>query len=173
MIRLKALLKEISEKFIFTKQINESITIRETLKSFENINIDSLQNQTTRLIGLYNRDGKIEEKDFLKVKSMVDMIYSSIDGETEPKKYQIFLDKASNMELSDLVKNLSSIMLKLITNIKQFYMEIKSNNLKIAEKKLFDDVNPLSKTVMLYLDMINDKNSQSESDLTNVNIPIL
>ncbi len=97
MIRLKTLLKEISEKFIFTKQLNESITIRETLKSFENINIDSLQNQTTRLIGLYNRDGKIEEKDFLKVKSMVDMIYSSIDGETEPKKYQIFLDPVSEI----------------------------------------------------------------------------
>jgi hypothetical protein len=163
MIRLKDIILEITNQFRFDKKINEAVTIGETLKSFDNINIDSLQNLTTRLVGLYNRDGKIEEKDFLKVKSMVDMIYASIDGDAEPGKYQIFLDRARENDLSELVKNLSSMILKLVTSIKQFYNEIKSNNLKIAEKKLFDDINPLSKTVMLYLDMINDKNTESDN----------
>jgi hypothetical protein len=168
MIKLKSLINKINQEFIFTEKINESITIRETLNSFNNINVDSLQNLTTRLIGLYKRDGKIEEKDFIKVKSIVDMIYASIDGETEPKKYQMILDNAAKLELTELVNNLSRVVFKLVTNIKQFYLDIKSNNLKIAEKNLFDDINPLSKTVMIYLDMINDKNSKIDTpgDLT-------
>ena len=144
--------------------IGESINIGETLKSFNNINIDSLQNLTTRLIGLYKRDNKIEEKDFLKVKSMVDMIYASIDGESGPGKYQMILDKAKGMDLSELVKNLSSVVIRLVSVIKQFYLDIKSNNYKIAEKKLFDDINPLSKTVMMYLDIIKDMN---DNETTN------
>jgi len=152
----------LAEEFGFRTKINENTTIRETFKSFNDINIDSLQNLTTRLIGLYKRDGKIEEKEFLKVKSMVDMIYASIDGETGPGKYQIFLDNVQGKDLPELVKNLSSVVLKLVTNVKQFYNEIKSNNYKVAERKLFDDINPLSKMVMMYLDMINDKNNESE-----------
>lgn len=157
--------KVLFEEFSFKTRINENITIRETLKSFENINIDSLQNLTTRLIGLYKRDGIIEEKDFLKVKAMVDMIYASIDGETGPEKYQLILDKAQEYNLDELVKNLSSVVLRLVSSVKGFYQEIKSHNLKEAEKKLFSDINPISKMVMMYLDMIEDK-SQTESDDT-------
>jgi len=158
--------KVLVEEFTFRIKINENINIGNTLKSFDDINIDSLHNLTRRLVGLYERDNKIEEKDFLKVKSMVGMIYSSIDGESEPGKYQMILDKAMDMDLPELVKNLNSIVLKLVSNIKNLYLDIKSNNYKVAEKKLFDDINPLSKTVMLYLDMIEDKNGESEFDDT-------
>jgi hypothetical protein len=156
--------KVLVEEFSFKRKINENTDIRKTLKSFDEINIDSLQNLTRRLVGLYERDNKIEEKDFLKVKSMVGMVYSSIDGESEPGKYQMILDKAMDMDLPELVKNLNGVVLRLVSNIKQLYLDIKSNNYKIAEKKLFNDINPLSKTVMLYLDMIEDKNGEPEFD---------
>jgi len=162
--------KVLVEEFAFRKNINENNKIGDTLKSFNDINIDSLQNLTTRLIGLFKRDNRIEEKDFLKVKSMVDMIYASIDGDAEPGKYQIFLDKAQGNDLPELVKNLSSMVLRLVTSVKQFYNEIKSNNYKVAEKKLFDDINPLSKTLMLYLDMINDESEFESDDSVNESI---
>ena len=162
--------KVLVEEFDFRKNINENNKIGDTLKSFNDINIDSLQNLTTRLIGLFKRDNRIEEKDFLKVKSMVDMIYASIDGDAEPGKYQIFLDKAQGNDLPELVKNLSSMVLRLVTSVKQFYNEIKSNNYKVAEKKLFDDINPLSKTLMLYLDMINDESEFESDDSVNESI---
>ena len=154
MIRLKDIILEITNQFRFDKKINEAVTIGQTLKSFNSIDIDSLPNLTKRLVGSYDRDKKLDEKDFLKVKSMVDMIYANIDGDAEPGKYQYFLDKARDNDLTELVKNLSNMILKLVYTIKQFYTEIKNSNFKIAEKKLFDDINPLSKTVILYLDMM-------------------
>jgi hypothetical protein len=128
------------------------------------MNVDSLQQLTNRLIGIYQRDGKIEEKDFLKVKSMVDMIYASIDGETGPGKYQGILDNSMGLDLPELVKKLNSVVLRLVSGIKQFYLDIRSNNYKVAERKLFDEINPIAKMVMMYLDMINDKNNTSELD---------
>ena len=98
------------------------------------------------------------------------MIYASIDGDAEPGKYQIFLDNAQGNDLPELVKNLSSMVLRLVTSVKQFYNEIKSNNYKVAEKKLFDDINPLSKTLMLYLDMINDESEFESDDSVNESI---
>ena len=166
-MNIESLIKRVLvEEFTFKRKINENNNIGKTLKSFDDINIDSLQNLTRRLVGLYERDNKIEEKDFLKVKSMVGMVYSSIDGESEPGKYQMILDKAMGMDLPELVKNLNSVILRLVSNIKHLYLDIKSNNYKVAEKKLFNDINPLSKTVMLYLDMIEDKNGESEFDDT-------
>jgi len=166
-MNIESLIKRVLvEEFTFKRKINENNNIGKTLKSFDDINIDSLQNLTRRLVGLYERDNKIEEKDFLKVKSMVGMVYSSIDGESEPGKYQMILDKAMGMDLPELVKNLNSVILRLVSNIKHLYLDIKSNYYKVAEKKLFNDINPLSKTVMLYLDMIEDKNGESEFDDT-------
>jgi len=157
--------KVLVEEFGSKRKINEGITIRETLKSFKDMNVDSLQQLTNRLIGLYQKDGKIEEKDFLKVKSMVDMIYASIDGETGPGKYQGILDNSMGLDLPELVKKLNSVVVsRLVYSIKQFYLDIRSNNYKVAERKLFDDINPLAKMAMMYLDMINDKNNTSELD---------
>ena len=62
------------------------------------------------------------------------------------------------------------MFLRLVTSVKQFYNEIKSNNYKVAEKKLFDDINPLSKTLMLYLDMINDESEFESDDSVNESI---
>jgi hypothetical protein len=113
--------KVLVEEFGSKRKINEGITIRETLKSFKDMNVDSLQQLTTRLIGLYQKDGKIEEKDFLKVKSMVDMIYASIDGETGPGKYQGILDNSMGLDLPELVKKLNSVVVsRLVYSIKQF-----------------------------------------------------
>jgi hypothetical protein len=166
-MKIESLIRRVLvEEFTFKRKINENNNIGKTLKSFDDINIDSLQNLTRRLVGLYERDNKIKEKDFLKVKSMVGMVYSSIDGESETGKYQMILDKAMGMDLPELVKNLNSVVLRLVSNIKHLYLDIKSNNYKVAEKKLFNDINPLSKTVMLYLDMIEDKNGESEFDDT-------
>jgi hypothetical protein len=161
MIKLKKLL---NKEFGLKRKINENISINDTLKSFDEIRIEDpsrgLGILTVRMKDSYLKNGKIDEKSFLAVKSKVEMIYSSINGESEPGIYQKLLDDAKGKDLPDLVENLSDIVGKLRMSIRQFYVEVKARNFKNLEKKLFNDVNPLSKTVMLYLDMINDKNSE-------------
>ena len=88
--------KVLNEEFGLKRKINENISINDTLKSFDEINIEdrgnSLQRITSNMIDSYRSNGKIEEKEFLGVKSKVEMIYSSIQGETEPGIYQKLLD---------------------------------------------------------------------------------
>ena len=159
--------KVLNEEFGLKRNINENISINDTLKSFDEIKIEDpsrgLGILTVRMKDSYLKNGKIDEKSFLAVKSKVEMIYSSIKGEAEPGIYQKLLDDANGKDLPDLVENLTVIVGKLRMSIRQFYVEVNARrNFKNVEKKLFDDVNPLSKTVMLYLDMIKDKNSESE-----------
>ena len=159
--------KVLVEEFGSKININENISINDTLKSFDEIKIEDpsrgLGILTVRMKDSYLKNGKIDEKSFLAVKSKVEMIYSSIKGEAEPGIYQKLLDDANGKDLPDLVENLTVIVGKLRMSIRQFYVEVNARrNFKNVEKKLFDDVNPLSKTVMLYLDMIKDKNSESE-----------
>ena len=161
--------KVLNEEFGLKRNINENISINDTLKSFDEIKIEDpsrgLGILTVRMKDSYFKNGKIDEKSFLAVKSKVEMIYSSIKGEAEPGIYQKLLDDANGKDLPDLVENLTVIVGKLRMSIRQFYVEVNDRrNFKNVEKKLFDDVNPLSKTVMLYLDMIKDKNSESELD---------
>ena len=161
--------KVLNEEFGLKRNINENISINDTLKSFDEIKIEDpsrgLGILTVRMKDSYLKNGKIDEKSFLAVKSKVEMIYSSIKGEAEPGIYQKLLDDANGKDLPDLVENLTVIVGKLRMSIRQFYVEVNARrNFKNVEKKLFDDVNPLSKTVMLYLDMIKDKNSESELD---------
>ena len=158
--------KVLNEEFSSKKNINENISINDTLKSFHDINIESPSKGISilafKMKDSYLKNGKIDEKSFLALKSRVEMIYSSIKGEVEPGIYQKLLDDAKGKDLPDLVENLRVIVGKLIMSIRQFYVEVKDRNFKNIEKKLFNDVNPLSKTVMLYLDIIKDKNNESE-----------
>ena len=169
-MNIKLIIKKIVvEEFGSKRNINENISINDTLKSFDEIKIEDSSRGigilTVRMKEAYFKNGKIDEKFFLAVKSKVEMIYSSIQGEAEPGIYQKLLDDANGKDLPDLVENLTVIVGKLRMSIRQFYVEVNARrNFKDVEKKLFDDVNPLSKTVMLYLDMIKDKNSESELD---------
>jgi len=168
-MNIKLIIKKVLvEEFGSKININENISINDTLKSFDEIRIEDstwgLGILTVRMKDSYLKNGKIDEKSFLALKSKVEMIYSSIKGESEPGIYQKLLDDAKGNDLSTLLKNLSDIVGKLRMSIRQFYVEVKDRNFKNLEKKLFNDVNPLSKTVMLYLDMIKDKNSESELD---------
>ena len=165
-MNIELLIKKVLNEEFFNKKIikEDRNTIGKTLKTLDGLRsqIEFLPRVTNQLKDLYKRDGKIDEKVFLKITSLVEMIYSNIDGEAEPGIFSKYLEDGEKMTLDELVDKSSAIIFRLTSTALGIMQEVKSNRYREAEKMLFDKLNPLSKTVMLYFDMIKEKNEEED-----------
>jgi len=165
-MNIESIIKKILIEEFFNKEIikEDRNTIGKTLKTLDGLRsqIEFLPRFTNQFKDLYKRDGKIDEKVFLKITSLVEMIYSSIDGEAKPGIFSKYLEDGEKMTLDELVDKSSVIIVRLTGTALGIMQEVKSNRYREAEKMLFDKLNPLSKTAMLYFDMIKEKNEEED-----------
>jgi hypothetical protein len=165
-MNIESIIRKVLVEEFFNKKIikEDRNTIGKTLKTLDGLRsqIEFLPRFTNQLKDLYKRDGKIDEKVFLKITSLVEMIYSSIDGEAEPGIFSKYLEDGEKMTLDELMDKSSAIIFRLTSTALGIMQEVKSNRYREAEKMLFDKLNPLSKTVMLYFDMIKEKNEEED-----------